>query len=123
MLPIYPARELPIEGIKSSVLQKKIKSKNIVELIKRENLLSYINNIPEKIKVFLVLAILVWKLKKSKINIVMRNRIIYFFNIDNIYFLIFFSQKRNYENKILKVNIDFKYKNGGFLTLKWLINC
>ena len=53
LLPIYPARELPIEGIKSSVLQKKIKSKNIVELVKRENLLSYINNIPEKIKVFL----------------------------------------------------------------------
>ena len=53
LLPIYPARELPIEGIKSSVLQKKIKSKNIVELVKRENLLSFINNIPEKIKVFL----------------------------------------------------------------------
>ena len=53
LLPIYPARELPIEGIRSSVLQKKIKSKNIVELVKRENLLSYINNIPEKIKVFL----------------------------------------------------------------------
>ena len=29
--------------------------------------------------------------------------------------MIFFSQKRNSENKILKVNIDFKYKNGRFL--------
>ena len=53
LLPIYPARELPIEGIKSSVLQRKIKSKNIVELIKKENLLSVINNFPEKVKVIL----------------------------------------------------------------------
>lgn len=53
LLPIYPARELPIKGIKSSVLQKKIKSKNIVELVKRENLLSVINNFPEKVKVIL----------------------------------------------------------------------
>ena len=27
LLPIYPARELPIEGIKSSVLQKKLNQK------------------------------------------------------------------------------------------------
>ena len=53
LLPIYPARELPIEGIKSSVLQRKIKSKNIVELVKKENLLSVINNFPEKVKVIL----------------------------------------------------------------------
>ena len=46
----------------------------------------------------------------------MRNRIIYFFSILIIFiFLIFFSQRRNSENKILKVNIDFKYKNGRFL--------
>ena len=66
LLPIYPARELPIEGIKSSVLQKKIKSKNIVELIKRENLLSYINNIPEKIKVFLGAGDIGLEIKKIK---------------------------------------------------------
>ena len=53
LLPIYPARESPIEGIKSSVLQRKIKSKNIVELVKRENLISVINNFPEKVKVIL----------------------------------------------------------------------
>jgi UDP-N-acetylmuramate--alanine ligase len=53
LLPIYPARELPIEGIKSSVLQRKIKSKNTVELIKLENLLSVIHNLPEKVKVTL----------------------------------------------------------------------
>ena len=68
MLPIYPARELPIEGIRSSVLQKKIKSKNIVELVKRENLLSFINNIPEKIKVFLGAGDIGLKLKKSRKN-------------------------------------------------------
>ena len=68
LLPIYPARELPIEGIKSSVLQKKIKSKNIVELIKRENLLSYINNIPEKIKVFLGAGDIGLEIKKIKEN-------------------------------------------------------
>ena len=68
LLPIYPARELPIEGIKSSVLQKKIKSKNIVELVKRENLLSYINNIPEKIKVFLGAGDIGLEIKKIKEN-------------------------------------------------------
>ena len=46
----------------------------------------------------------------------MRNRIIYFFSIFIIFFfLIIFSQKRNSKNKILKVNIDFKYENGKFL--------
>ncbi len=53
LLPIYPARELPIKGIKSSVLLRKIKSKNIVELVTRDNLLSVINNLPEKVKVIL----------------------------------------------------------------------
>ena len=53
LLPIYPARELPIKGIKSSVLLRKIKSKNIVELVARDNLLSVINNLPEKVKVIL----------------------------------------------------------------------
>ena len=53
LLPIYPARELPIEGINSSVLQRKIKSKNTVELIKLKNLLSVIHNLPEKVKVTL----------------------------------------------------------------------
>ena len=68
LLPIYPARELPIEGIKSSVLQKKIKSKNIVELVKRENLSSYINKIPEKIKVFLGAGDIGLEIKKIKEN-------------------------------------------------------
>ena len=53
LLPIYPARELPIDGIKSSVLLRKIKSKNVVELVKRENLLSIVSNLPEKVKVIL----------------------------------------------------------------------
>ena len=53
LLPIYPARELPIEGINSRVLQRKIKSKSTVELIKLENLLSVIHNLPEKVKVTL----------------------------------------------------------------------
>ena len=53
LLPIYPARELPVEGIESSVLQRKIKSKNTVEIIKLQDLLSSINNFPEKVKVIL----------------------------------------------------------------------
>ena len=53
LLPIYPARELPIEGIESSVLQRKIKSKNTVEIIKLQDLLSSIKNFPEKVKVIL----------------------------------------------------------------------
>ena len=53
LLPIYPARELPIEGIESSVLQRKIKSKNVVELVTKKKLLSVINNSPEKVKVIL----------------------------------------------------------------------
>ena len=48
----------------------------------------------------------------------MRNRIIYFFSILIIFiFLIFFSQKRNSENKILKVNIDFKNVNNNLNNL------
>ena len=53
LLPIYPARELPIKGISSSVLKGKIKSKNVVELVKREDLVSVIKTFPEKIKVVL----------------------------------------------------------------------
>ena len=53
LLPIYPARELPVEGIESSVLQRKIKSNNTVEIIKLQDLLSSINNFPEKVKVIL----------------------------------------------------------------------
>ena len=53
LLPIYPARELPIKGISSLVLKGKIKSKNIVELVKREDLVSVIKTFPEKIKVLL----------------------------------------------------------------------
>ena len=53
LLPIYPARELPIEGVESSVLQRKIKSKNEVELVTKKKLLSVINNSPEKVKVIL----------------------------------------------------------------------
>ena len=51
LLPIYPARELPIKGISSSVLKGKIKSKNVVELVKREDLVSVIKAFPEKINV------------------------------------------------------------------------
>ena len=53
LLPIYPARELPIEGIKSSVLQRKIKSENVVELVAKKKLFSVINSFPEKVKVIL----------------------------------------------------------------------
>ena len=53
LLPIYPARETPIEGIESSMLQRKIKSKNVVELVTKKKLLSVINNSPEKVKVIL----------------------------------------------------------------------
>ena len=53
LLPIYPARELPIEGIESSVLRRKIKSKNVVELVTKKKLPSLINNLPEKVKVIL----------------------------------------------------------------------
>ena len=53
LLPIYPARELPIEGIKSSVLKRKIKSKNAVELVAKKKLFSVINNLPERVKVIL----------------------------------------------------------------------
>ena len=53
LLPIYPARESPIEGIESSALQRRIKSKNVVELVTKKKLLSVINNSPEKVKVIL----------------------------------------------------------------------
>ena len=46
----------------------------------------------------------------------MRNRVIFFFSMFLIFvFLTIFSQKRNSENKMLKVNVDFKHKNGKFL--------
>ena len=53
LLPIYPAREAPIAGIKSSILQSKIKSKNKVELVMRDDLLNILKKIPEKVKVIL----------------------------------------------------------------------
>ncbi len=53
LLPIYPAREIPIEGIESSILQIKIKSKNKVELIELDDLLYTLKKIPEKVKVVL----------------------------------------------------------------------
>ena len=49
----YFLAKLPVEGIESSVLQRKIKSKNTVEIIKLQDLLSSINNFPEKVKVIL----------------------------------------------------------------------
>ena len=53
LLPIYAARELPIKGIDSSALKKKIKSKKIVQLIRKDRLFTVINNLTEKVKVFL----------------------------------------------------------------------
>ncbi len=53
LLPIYPARETPIDGIKSSVLRKKIISKNTVELVQRKDLLYVLNKLTEKVKVIL----------------------------------------------------------------------
>ncbi|MAW08888.1 MAG: UDP-N-acetylmuramate--L-alanine ligase [Flavobacteriaceae bacterium TMED200] len=69
LLPIYPARELPIKGIESSVLQRKIKSKNIVELVKRENLLSVMNNFPEKVKVILGAGDIGLEIQKIKVKL------------------------------------------------------
>tara|TARA_B100001250_G_C19773134_1_gene778198 strand:- start:985 stop:1704 length:720 start_codon:yes stop_codon:yes gene_type:complete len=46
----------------------------------------------------------------------MRYRITCFFSISIVFvFLIFFSQKRNFKNETIKVNIDFKQKKGKFL--------
>lgn len=66
LLPIYPARELPIDGIESSVLKRKIKSKNNVELVKKEKLLSVIKNVPEKVKVTLGAGDIGFEIKKMK---------------------------------------------------------
>ena len=41
LLPIYPARELPIEGVDSNVVLKLMKNKN-VQLISKEGLLEWI---------------------------------------------------------------------------------
>jgi UDP-N-acetylmuramate--alanine ligase len=43
LLDIYPARELPIEGVTSSWLLEKIQNKN-KKLIQKENLIEYLKN-------------------------------------------------------------------------------
>lgn len=43
LLPIYPARELPVEGVTSNLILDKMKNKNVV-VISKEDLLQYINN-------------------------------------------------------------------------------
>lgn len=47
LLPIYPARELPIEGISSTVLADKIAPKTKVEVLSKEGLLNAISSISE----------------------------------------------------------------------------
>lgn len=43
LLPIYPARELPMEGVTSNLILDKMKNKNVI-VISKEELLQYINN-------------------------------------------------------------------------------
>jgi UDP-N-acetylmuramate--alanine ligase len=43
ILPIYPARELPIEGVTSNLILEKMKNKN-VKVISKRQLLQYINS-------------------------------------------------------------------------------
>lgn len=43
LLPIYPAREIPIEGIESSIILNKINSKN-KSIVEKENILNKIDN-------------------------------------------------------------------------------
>lgn len=49
LLPIYPARELPISGITSEVLVNKIGNQTMVELISKHDLISLIPSISQKI--------------------------------------------------------------------------
>ncbi len=42
LLPIYPARELPIEGVESQMIARLVKSKQKVEIVERERVAEYI---------------------------------------------------------------------------------
>jgi UDP-N-acetylmuramate--alanine ligase len=43
LLPIYPARELPMEGVNSEMILQRMKNKN-VKVMEKENLLAYLEN-------------------------------------------------------------------------------
>lgn len=47
LLPIYPARELPIEGVTSSLILDKVKA-NKKEIVEKENLLDAVKSLPKR---------------------------------------------------------------------------
>lgn len=49
LLPIYPARELPIQGVTSEVLVQNIGDRSVVELVQKQDLISVIPSISQKI--------------------------------------------------------------------------
>ena len=53
LLPIYPARELPIEGVTSEVLAETIRSKKEVTLLKKEEIFFALNESDARVKVLL----------------------------------------------------------------------
>lgn len=53
LIPIYPARERPIEGINSKVLADKIGSHSMVSLVEKINLVDEVSAAPERIKIVL----------------------------------------------------------------------
>jgi len=53
LLPIYPARELPIAGVTSSALAEKISPETQVEVVDKVQLLEKIHSLPQRIKVIL----------------------------------------------------------------------
>ncbi len=53
LLPIYPARELPIAGVTSAVLAEKIGAKTPVAIMDKVSLKEQINQLPQRIKVVL----------------------------------------------------------------------
>lgn len=53
LLPIYPARELPIPGISSNVLKEMVASFSKVELCEKDEIAERLRSVPEKIKVVL----------------------------------------------------------------------
>lgn len=55
LLPIYPARELPMEGVASEMIAREM-SEEKVNVIEKAKVLDYLNNKTEKIEVLLVLG-------------------------------------------------------------------
>ena len=53
LLPIYPARELPIAGVTSSALAEMISPETQVEVLDKIQLREKINFLPQRIKVIL----------------------------------------------------------------------